>query len=198
MLCRVNAGLEVFETVPLQDGHLALVDDGALVVLHVGQVDGDAGHLVARLEGVLDGMGALVRRQQGGVQVDHAVGVGQQQGGGALAHVAGHDHVVDLGVAEGAHHGALDLRRALGVVIGGEDHGVEPHLLRLGDALGAGVAGHDAHDLGVEAALLDGLSDGHHVRAGAGDEDGDPQRRVEIPHYLYTTFPSPAMTVPTV
>lgn len=90
MLGRMNARLEIAERVVGQHGDLVLEDNRALVVLLVREVNGDSRHLITRFEGILNSVGASMRRQQCRMEVDDAIGVRVEQHGRDLAHVAGH------------------------------------------------------------------------------------------------------------
>ena len=178
MLLDLNAGVEGFGGVVLEDGNGALDDDGAAVGAGVDEVDGAAGDLAAVVEGLLPGVEAGEGGEKGGVDVENAAGEGGEEGGLDDAHEAGEDDGVGTGLADGLDVGILGGALELGLVGGGgEEAG--------GDVVAAGAledgcaldVGEDEDDLGVKVAGGDGVEDGLHVGAGTGAEHGEAKFR---------------------
>ena len=175
MLDGVDVLLEGVDVPALLHRQRALRDDGAAVVLVVGEVNRHARDLDAVVEGVLDGVRPLEAGKKCRVKVDDAAGVRLEQRLSDHAHVARHDNVLAARLLE--RGGDLFVGR-LGLGVLGLLHNEHRKAggLRALDAAHARAARHHKRHLGVERAIGDAVDDGLQVGPAAGDEDADLQR----------------------
>ena len=97
-----NFGGERVLGVVIRDGNDGLEDNGAGVEIFVDEMDGAAGEFDAIFESLALGFEAGKGREQGGVNVEDAVGEGGDEIGGEKAHVAREaDEVDSLFVEDG-------------------------------------------------------------------------------------------------
>ena len=150
----------------------ALGDDRPGVDPLVDEVDGDAEHLHAVVERLLDHAHAREGGQQRGMHVDHAIREAGEEAGLEQRHVAGeHDQ---LDVAAGEEVGDRGVaRRAVGVRGERELGGRHARARRALERGRPRLVGGDRHDLDAVAAVKS-VEDGLEVRAGAGREHADP------------------------
>jgi hypothetical protein len=135
-------------------------------------VDGAACDFSSVFEGLLLGVEAGERGEQGWVDVEDAVGEGTDEAWRDDAHVTGEADEVDFVLMEAGEH--------LGVVVGtlatsgGNAERGEVHLARRGETGSVFAVGEDDGDFGTkEALLLDGFGNGEEVGTSAGEEDAE-------------------------
>lgn len=128
----------------------ALLDDGTLVQVGGHKVRGRADDLDAALVGLVVGLGALERRQEGVVDVDDAAGHGGAELGGQDLHVPRQHDELDAVLGDEVQDGGLLL--GLGVLCHGEV--VEGDAVRLCELGVLRVVGHDQRHLDAELAGL--------------------------------------------
>ncbi len=158
-----------------QDRHRLLGEDRATVERGVDEVDRDAGHDHAMLEGVADAVRARERRQQRGMGVDDPARVGSQHERADQPQVPGQHH--DIGAGAGERLGQR------GVVATRDEGRVDP-LLGSPVESWAGPIGDDEDDVAAQLAAGRGRMEGPEVGAGSGDGDRDPRR------FAHSTDPS--------
>jgi hypothetical protein len=145
----------------------ALEDDDAVVEVLVDEMDGTAGDGYAVVEGLLLGVEAGKGGEQGGVDVEDAVGKGVDEFGREQAHVAGETNEIDIGGAKVGEHVAVVIGAR--AASGDADLGGQAEVASGLDAGGVSDVGEDERDFGVgELAGADVAGDGEEVGAAAG------------------------------
>ena len=160
--------------VGVEDGDGALEDDGTVVEVLVDEVDGAAGDFDAVVEGLVLGVEAGEGGQQGGMDVDDAVGEGVDELRREQAHVAGEDDEIDIVTAEAGDDVGVVL--GAGAALGEEDFARQAELATDGEAAGRGGVGDDDGNLDAgQTALTDAVVNRDHVGAATGDEDAEAE-----------------------
>ena len=167
--------LEHIERVAFRDLNRTLRDNRAFVVIFVGEMHGHARHLHARFEGIANGMRAFKRRQQRGVQIQHAIRERAQHDRSHLAHVTSHNDVF----------GASSLQRFDNLGIGGFRIGVQRFVhnehrnarsLRTFDAVRVGARRNHLNNFRIQRARSDVVNERLQIRARARKQNADFQR----------------------
>jgi hypothetical protein len=172
----LDAGVEGFGCVVVEDGDGALDEDGAGIGTFIYEVDGATGDFDAIYEGLFPGRDTGESRQQGWMDVENTVGEGGQHGGFDDAHEAGKNDVVGLPFLELSDVCLLwfTIEPGLGVRYGNVPGGNAVALCPGKNACGFNIRD-DAYEGGVERACGDGIDDGLAVGAAAGTEYGDAE-----------------------
>lgn len=142
-----DAGGEGGFIVGVEDGDGALEDDDPVVEFFVDEVDGAAGDFRSIVEGLALGVEAGKSGQQGGVDVEDAVGEGADEFGGEQAHVTGEAYEVDVVVAEGGYDFGVVF--GAGAAFGFDYFGGNVSGVGGGGAWGFGAVRYNDGDFGV-------------------------------------------------
>ncbi len=177
VLALEDAGGEGFDGVAGLDGHAALGDNFAVVVLFVDEVDGDAGFFLPGVEDrFVDAVTVhalpAVFGQQGGVDVEDAPAVGGEDARAELFHVPGQDDPVGVVIGEGLEHGEVE-GGGVGVGVGAEVDGGDGFLPGAGHGAGVAVVADHEAGYGEKIARFIGVDDGLHVAAVVRGEEGE-------------------------
>jgi DNA polymerase III subunit delta' len=168
----LDAGVEGGGGVVVVHGNGLLGDDGAGIDALIDEMDGAAGDFDAVVEGLFPGFEAGERGEQGGMNIDDAVGEGAEEFAFEDAHEAGEDDEVDLRVLENGDESLFGFFIKLGAEFSGRDEdGFEAVALREGkDAGPLDVRGDDDNfhgGTGARAVTREGIE----VRTFAGAKD---------------------------
>jgi len=170
----MDAVMEGFGCVVIQNGDGLLADDGAGIHAGIHEMDGAAGDLDAMVEGLLPSFEAGEGGEEGWVDVDDAAGEGAQKVAFEDAHEAAKHDEVHLGVLQGGDEGLFGRFVQLGAEFaGGDELGGDLALAGVGEDAGWFDIAQDDGDQGGDAAGGDGVGDGEEIGALAGTEETD-------------------------
>ena len=134
----LDAGVEGGGGVVVVHGDGLLGDDGAGIDALVDEMDGAAGDFDAVIEGLFPGFEAGEGREQGGVNINDAIGEGAEEFAFEDAHEAGEDDEVHLGVLQDGDETLLGFFIELGAEFSGRNEdGFEAVALREVEDAGA-------------------------------------------------------------
>lgn len=122
---------------------------------------------------------SAVPGQEGGVDVEDAVGEGVQRGRADLLHVAGGDDQFDAVLVQGVEHGPVQLGR-IGVGAAGEVNGGYSEFAGVGQGTGRAVVADDQGDRELASGLPGRAGQRAEVGSGVRGEDCDLERHDPI------------------
>lgn len=185
MLGGVDALVEGFGGVVVQDGHGLLADDGAGVDTGVHEMDGAASGFHAGIECLSPGFQAGERRQEGGMNIHDAALERAQKIAFENAHKTGEDYEIHPRVEHGLNVKALGVFIEFGAKFSGGDES-RGKVARAGVGQGAGrfdVAQYEGNG-GRDFPGGTGIGDGGEIRAFARTQDANAKFLL-VGHGLY-------------
>jgi hypothetical protein len=170
----LDAGVEGFRGVGVEDGHGGLGDDGAAVDALIDEVNGAAGDFDAVFEGLAPGFEARKGGEERWMDVDDAIGEGAEEFAFQDAHEAGEGDVINLRFFEGGDVAGFGFVVEFGAEFSrGDKLGVEFAFARALENAGGFDVAENGDDFVGAIGSATAISDGDHVRAFARAENAD-------------------------
>ena len=167
---------ECLNRVIVEQRHGGLQDDRTVVQLGGHEMHGGARDSHAMVERLPLRVESGECRQEGGVDVQNAVREGLDQRGTHQAHETGQADQIDASGAE-----QIDQRAVVGVAVRivarVEVDRLDARVTCAAEARGVVAVGDHHGNRRVEPAVTNGVDDRLHVRAAAGDQDGQPRKK---------------------